>query len=180
VVALLAVLFVVVPFVELTLIVWVAGQVGGWATLALLLLVSAAGAVLMKQQGGGVLRRMQAQIGRGEIPTTGILDGVLILFAGALMLTPGFLTDVLGLVLLIPPTRALVRSVLVRRYEKRVRAAFTPVGASWGGPFGTGFARARVFTGSAGYDRRGAGVIDVDEVDGVDDASGGRTELREP
>jgi UPF0716 protein FxsA len=115
--AILALLFLVVPIVEIYLIVQVSGQIGFGSTLLLIIAVSVAGAWLVKHQGLSVLRRLQSQLEAHQMPTNELIDGGLILFAGALMLTPGFLTDGLGLFLLIPPTRALVRSVLRTRFS---------------------------------------------------------------
>lgn len=105
----LAALLIVVPFVELFILIKVADQIGLLATIVTLILVSVAGAWLLGQQGAATWRRLRATLSRGEMPTEEATDGALILFGGALLLTPGFLTDVIGLFLLIPWTRALVR-----------------------------------------------------------------------
>jgi UPF0716 protein FxsA len=104
------VLLLVMPVVELAVIVQVAREVGVLETFVLLIAVSVAGAWLLKQQGLATWRSLQATMARGEVPTKEATDGALILFGGALLLTPGFVTDALGLVLLIPPTRAVVKS----------------------------------------------------------------------
>jgi UPF0716 protein FxsA len=111
----LALLFLVVPLVELFVIIQVSAQIGGLQTVAILLVMSIAGAWLMKREGLEVFRRVQRQIQAGQVPGRALVDGFLILFGGALMLTPGFLTDLLGLSLLLPPVRALVRRVAARR-----------------------------------------------------------------
>ncbi len=98
------------PVVELAVIVRVAEEVGVIETLALLVLISVAGAWLLKQQGLATWRSLQATMASGRVPTKEATDGALILFGGALLLTPGFVTDAFGLVLLLPPTRALVKS----------------------------------------------------------------------
>lgn len=131
----LALLFLVVPIAELAVIVAVSGQIGLGSTLLGIVAVSVIGAWMVQQQGLSVLRRLQGQLQQGEMPTNELIDGGLILFAGALMLTPGFLTDGLGLVLLFPPTRAGVRTVLRRRFRDRITVAgpgFTTFGP--GGP----------------------------------------------
>lgn len=160
----LLVLFIVVPLVELAVIVQIADQIGLGLTIVTLVLFSVAGAWLVKREGYGVLRRMQDQLDRGEIPTTELVNGVLVLVAGAMLLFPGFVTDTLGLLLLLPPVRAAVRTLLFKRFQHRVAAAFGPGGTSWVGPGGAGFASGRVFTGSATYDPWGAPVVDVHEV----------------
>jgi UPF0716 protein FxsA len=115
-VVLFALLFLVVPLVELAIIIQVGGTIGAWNTIGLLLLMSVLGGWLMKREGLGVLRRVQRTLSQGGVPTTDLVDGFLILFGGALMLTPGFLTDVLGMSLLLPPVRAVVRRSLRHRF----------------------------------------------------------------
>jgi UPF0716 protein FxsA len=110
-------------------------------TLALLVLLSVAGAWLVKREGLGVWTRFRSQVERGALPTNELLDGILILLAGALMLTPGFVTDVVGILLLIPPARAVVRALLARRFRTRLEAATT---AGFRGPGGT-FVYGRVY-----------------------------------
>lgn len=103
-------LLLAMPVVELAVIVQVAEQVGVVETLALLVGISIAGAWLLKQQGLATWRSLQTTMAAGRVPTKEATDGALILFGGALLLTPGFVTDAFGLVLLLPPTRALVKS----------------------------------------------------------------------
>jgi UPF0716 protein FxsA len=111
-----ALLFLVVPLVELYVIIQVGQAIGALNTIGLLLLDSIVGAWLMKREGLSVFRRIQEQLNRGVVPGAAIVDGFLILFGGALMLTPGFMTDLLGISLLLPPVRAVVRRVLARRF----------------------------------------------------------------
>lgn len=116
-VGLLAVLFLVVPLVELYVIIQVGQAIGALNTIGILLLDSLLGAWLMKREGLAVVRRLQTQLEQGKVPGTEIVDAFLILFGGALMLTPGFVTDVLGMALLLPPVRIVVRRVLARRFK---------------------------------------------------------------
>lgn len=113
--ALLVVLFLVVPIAELAVIVQVSDGIGLGNTLGLLILVSVVGAWLVKREGLGAWRRVQQQVNAGRVPATEMVDGVMILLGGALLLTPGFLTDAVGLALLLPPVRAVIRRVLRRR-----------------------------------------------------------------
>src|SRR3954466_881285 len=113
---LLVLLFIVVPIVELYVIIQVGHAIGIWWTLALLLVDSVLGSWLMRAQGRSAWRRFQAAIAGGRVPARETLDGVLVIFGGAFLLTPGFVTDILGAILLAPPTRSLVRRVLVRRF----------------------------------------------------------------
>jgi len=116
----LALLFLVIPIVELYVIIQVAHAIGVFDTLGLLVLDSLVGGWLMKREGMGVLRRLQAKLSTGELPSTELVDGFLILFGGALMLAPGFLTDVLGMALLLPPVRAVARRLLARRFKTTI------------------------------------------------------------
>jgi UPF0716 protein FxsA len=113
-------IFVLVPLAELYVIIKVVGPaLGAPLTIALLAADSLAGAWLMKSQGRAVWRRFNEAIGAGRIPHREIVDGVLIIFGGAFLITPGFITDILGFLLLIPPTRSLFRRSLQRRLERR-------------------------------------------------------------
>ena len=116
----LLVLFVVVPIVEIYVIIQVGQAIGALWTIALLIADSIAGSMLMKSQGRAAWRRFQAAIAEGRVPAREVLDGVLVIFGGAFLLTPGFVTDVLGALLLVPPTRALIRRLLVRRFTFRL------------------------------------------------------------
>ncbi|MDZ7732862.1 MAG: FxsA family protein [Acidimicrobiia bacterium] len=109
-----------VPVIELYLIVEVAGGIGVPETIALLILISLAGAWLVRREGLGVLARVDQRLQRGELPTHELVDGLCVLVAGALMLTPGFLTDAVGLLLLVPFTRAPLRLLLERRFRRRM------------------------------------------------------------
>lgn len=117
---LLALLFVAVPFVELYVILQVGHAIGVLNTIGLLILVSVVGAWLVKHEGLAVVHRARVQMLDGRVPATEVIDGVLVLFAGALLITPGFLSDVLGVVLLLPPSRAAVRAYARRRLAARV------------------------------------------------------------
>jgi UPF0716 protein FxsA len=114
-VVVLALLFLVVPIAELYLIVRVAGGIGVLETIGLLILISIVGAWLARVAGLSVLNRLQRTVRAGKVPSGEVVDGALVLFAGALMITPGFLSDILAIALLLPPTRALVRGAILRR-----------------------------------------------------------------
>jgi UPF0716 protein FxsA len=118
----LALLLLLLPVVELYLIVQVAQGIGTLETVALLILIAVVGVWLVRLEGLGVLARMQSELDTGQVPTTTLLDGALILAAGVLLVVPGFVTDVVGVLLLLPPTRALVRRLLARRYRSRIRS----------------------------------------------------------
>jgi UPF0716 protein FxsA len=125
----LIVLFIVVPIAELYVIIQVGQAIGIWPTLALLLADALLGSFLLKHQGRGAWQRFNEALAQRRFPGTEVVDGLLIVIGGTLLLAPGFLTDIAGLILLIPPTRAIVRSVLRRFTIGR----FVIVGAPGGG-----------------------------------------------
>jgi UPF0716 protein FxsA len=129
----LVLLFIVVPIAELAVIIQVGQVIGVWWTIGLLVVDSVLGSVLMRSQGRTAWRRFNEAAQAGRVPAREVLDGALVIFGGALLLTPGFLSDILGIVLLLPPTRALVRAVLVRRFAGRMIAS---MGAPPTGPAG--------------------------------------------
>lgn len=118
----LLLLFIVVPLVELAVILQVGEAIGVWATIGLLVGDSVLGSLLMRAQGRAAWRRLAEATRAGRPPAREVLDGALILGGGALLLTPGFLTDVFGLLLLLPPTRAVIRTMLARRVMERMVA----------------------------------------------------------
>jgi UPF0716 protein FxsA len=119
----LVLLFIVVPIVEIYVIIQVGQAIGPLWTIALLVADSILGSILMRAQGRSAWRRFNEAVAVGRIPGREVLDGVLVIFGGALLLTPGFVTDIFGLVFLLPPTRAVVRGLLVRRFAGRLVVA---------------------------------------------------------
>ena len=117
-------LLLVVPIAELWLFFEVADQIGFLLTLLMLFFVSIAGAWLLKQQGMTTWRRMQDSLQRGEMPAKEVTDGAMILLGGALLLTPGFLTDAVGLLLLFPVSRVAIKGAVRALLAKRVRSRF--------------------------------------------------------
>ena len=113
-------LFIVVPLVELYVILKVGDAIGVVWTILLLAADSVLGSLLLRSQGRAVWRRFNEALGAGRMPHREVVDGVLVIFGGALLITPGFVTDVLGLILLVPPTRSLVRRLTMRRLGRRV------------------------------------------------------------
>jgi UPF0716 protein FxsA len=144
-------LFVALPIAELYVLVQVGAHIGVLATFGLMVLFTVAGVWLCKRQGLGVLRRMNAQLNRGEAPTHELVDGLLVLLAGALLILPGFITDVIGLALLLPPVRALLRGTLLRRFQRRIDQA-----VAVGNSAGFGFIRVD------GFGPNGESVMDVE------------------
>ena len=117
---LLLFLFVAVPILEIYVIIQVGQAIGAWWTIALLIADSIAGSLLMRSQGRAAWRRFQAALAEGRVPAREVVDGVLVIFGGAFLLTPGFCSDVVGALLLLPPTRAVIRRVLARRFTFRM------------------------------------------------------------
>ncbi len=134
---LLVFLFIAVPLVELYVIIQVGGAIGVLPTIALLLLDSILGAMLWRAQGRAAWLRFNSALAERRVPAREVFDGAMIIFGGALLLTPGFITDIFGLALLIPPTRALIRRGLtwlfLRRTVGTAGAFFWTVGRP-GGP----------------------------------------------
>jgi UPF0716 protein FxsA len=116
--ALLVALFIVVPIVELYVIIQIGSLIGVWPTIALLLADALLGSLLLRHQGRGAWRRFNAAIAERRFPGREVADGLLIAVGGTLLLTPGFVTDIVGLVFLIPPARAIIRR-LMRGYVGR-------------------------------------------------------------
>jgi len=113
-VPLLFILFILVPIAEIYVIIQVGQAIGALWTVLLLIVDSIIGARLLSWQGRRAWLRFQEAIAGGRVPRREVMDGVLIVLGGAFLLTPGFITDIFGLVLLIPPSRAAVRRVLAR------------------------------------------------------------------
>lgn len=112
---LLLLAFVVLPIAELYVIIRVGGEIGVLNTIGVVLGVAVIGSWLVKREGWRVWRRFNEALAAGQVPAREVVDGVLVLAAGALLVTPGFLTDVLGILLLFPPSRAAVRAYVLRR-----------------------------------------------------------------
>jgi UPF0716 protein FxsA len=128
----LLLLFTVVPLVELFILVKLGSVVGVLPTIALVILTGVLGAWLARQQGLGVLKRLTTDLDQGRLPAEALIDGLLILIAGAVLLTPGLITDGLGFYLLIPQGRAAVRKLVAARFADRPGAGRPPViDAEW-------------------------------------------------
>jgi UPF0716 protein FxsA len=123
-------LFTIVPFVELSILVWIGGQTAWWVPILMVIGTGVAGAALSRWQGWHVLRRIRADAAAGRVPADALIDGFLILVAGILLVTPGVLSDLLGVALLIPPLRAIAKRAVAswakRHIEVRVSRATSP------------------------------------------------------
>jgi UPF0716 protein FxsA len=122
---LLVLLFIAVPIVELAVIIQVGEAIGVWWTIALLVADSLLGSLLMRSQGRVAWRRFNDALRAGRAPAREVADGVLVIFGGALLLTPGFVTDIFGLLFLLPPTRAVIRRLFLREAMRRITITMT-------------------------------------------------------
>ena len=114
---LLFLLFITVPIAEIYLLLEVGGIIGAIPTIGLVVLTAAAGAALVRAQGFSTIRQVRRSMEAGEVPAVAIIEGIFLLVAGALLLTPGFLTDAIGFGCLVPPLR---RAFIIRLIERRV------------------------------------------------------------
>jgi UPF0716 protein FxsA len=136
----LAALFVAVPLTEIYLIVQLGQVVGPWWTILLLIGSGILGSVLVRREGRRAWRALQEALSSGRMPATELADGALILVGGTLLITPGFITDVVGLVVILPLTRPLARRALAGVVARRLTVMTTsprpggPAQGPWGGP----------------------------------------------
>lgn len=107
--------FILVPIIEIYLLITVGSYIGALPTILLILLTAVIGVALLRQQGLSTLNKVQSQMQHGELPAVGMLEGMLLFLAGALLLTPGFFTDTIGFVLLIPPLRKAIALWILER-----------------------------------------------------------------
>ncbi len=126
-------LFIAIPVAELYLFLTIGKEIGLWPTLAIIVATAFLGAWLTRMQGARAMARFQKATEEGRMPHEEVLDGVMILIAGLVLLTPGFLTDAVGFALLIPPVRTFLRKRLAKALKARVQI-FTPGGGTGGGP----------------------------------------------
>ncbi|MFC4535999.1 FxsA family protein [Sphaerisporangium dianthi] len=140
--------FLIVPVLEIWMLIQIGQVIGGWQTVGLLILDSLLGAWLVRREGRRAWRALRQALESGRMPDRELADGALIVAGGTLLLTPGFITDVLGFILILPPTRPLARRVLGWFLGRRVRAMASA------SPFGVMFSGA----GPGGPARRPGGV----------------------
>ena len=156
--------FIAVPLVEMLLLFEVSDQIGGLSTLGLVVATAVIGVQVLKQQGIATLTRANARLSSGELPAQEIIEGMLLAAAGALLLTPGFITDTLGFVFLAGPLRRLIAARLLR--SGLVRA---------GGGLGAGFSGGPVGGSRGGFSRRSQGGFSG-EHQGFDTSAAGSAE----
>lgn len=117
----LLIAFVLTPLIEIAVLIQVGGWIGLWPTLALIVLTAIIGTWMLRQQGFAVLTRAQRQLEEGAIPLGEVFEGFCLVIAGALLLTPGFVTDAVGGALLMPPVRAWLYKVLGERFRSTIQ-----------------------------------------------------------
>ncbi len=120
--SILLVVFIVLPIVELALLIKVGEHIGAIYTVGLVVLTGVVGVSLARLEGMRILWHIRQDLEEGRVPAPAVVDGLLIIVAGALLVTPGFLTDATGFLLLVPRFRMYVRSVIRRYLDQRVHA----------------------------------------------------------
>lgn len=144
-------LLLITPVVELALLLRVGNWIGFWPTVGILVATAILGSFLVKREGLAVWRRLQDRLKVGDLPGTQIVDGVIILVAGVLLVTPGVFTDVAGIMGLVPLTRIPIRKYLMNRFQRSVERGSVNIG------FGS--------FGSMAYDAPAFGVDDASAED---------------
>jgi len=120
-------LFIGLPMVELALLLKVHEVFHFWPTFLLVILTGALGLTLVKRQGIAIIQKIQQEMSIGNVPAPQMMDGVMILVAGALLVTPGLLTDVSGFLLLAPFVREKIRLWLKNKIEQKIRSGYVQV-----------------------------------------------------
>lgn len=113
-------LFVVVPLVELFLLIKIGMYIGAGYTILIVILTGIMGAILAKQQGLRVIRKIREDLAAGKIPAEELFDGLMILIAGALLITPGLITDAIGFSILLPFVRNKIKSAIKNRIKEKI------------------------------------------------------------
>jgi UPF0716 protein FxsA len=132
----LLLIFIIVPILELMVIIEVSSRIGLLYTFLSLLLISFAGAALAKQQGYQAVARIREEMGAGRMPGDSLIDGGLVLAGALMLLTPGYLTDAAGLLLLLPPARKAARAYVKRRIQRAISRRTVRVYSTGGYPHG--------------------------------------------
>lgn len=175
---LLLALFVIVPVIEIALFIEIGGRIGLWSTLGLVFLTAIVGTWLLRAQGLATLQRARGELDAGRLPARELFDGACLLVAGAFLLTPGFFTDGVGFLLLLPPFRIVLRRYFAQRVT--VHMAQHPPGAGQGpGQPGGAGGRYRGPDASPGVTIDG-NYRDVTEQEEADDSGARDRDRRDP
>lgn len=132
----LLLLFILVPMVELALLLVIAQHTSALFTLGLIIVTGVIGASLARREGLQCLSRIQGELSQGHLPGDSLVDALMILIAGALLITPGVLTDLVGFSLLAPPIRAVLKKLVVARFKDRIVVSGFSVNAQRGADMG--------------------------------------------
>ena len=127
-------LFILIPLIEIGVFIEVGGIIGLWPTLAVIVLTAVAGSTLIRHQGIAILGQARESFAAGRLPVREIFDGICLLLAGAFLLTPGFVTDAVGALLLVPPFRNLIRTVVLTHFLDRKKVWMNGGGPQDHGP----------------------------------------------
>lgn len=114
-------LFILIPAIEITVLIGSSHVIGLWSTFAMIVFTGVVGVYLAKRQGFKVLGEIQSKLNRGEMPGEAVLDGIFVFVGGILLVLPGYVTDVLGFICVIPITRALLKSLVMKWMEWKCR-----------------------------------------------------------
>lgn len=159
----LALLFIVVPLIEIYFIVQLGQVVGAWWTIGLLIAAGFLGSYLVRREGRRSWLALQEALGSGRMPARELADGALVLVGGTLLVTPGFVSDVVGLFCILPVTRPLARALLTRVIARRMVVAFRAAGPGFRPP-SAGFGPPTTGT-TPGPPRGGPDVVSGEVVD---------------
>ena len=111
-------IFIIIPLIELVILIKVGSYIGLWPTIMIVILTGILGAALARQQGFMIINKIKTDVNSGRVPAQELIDGLLVLVGGIVLLTPGFLTDICGFLLLIPQTRHVFKRLLKRQFQK--------------------------------------------------------------
>lgn len=117
----LLILFVIVPVTELYILIEVGKKIGGLTTIGIIILTGIIGAYLVKGQGFMILKKIQSDLNEGIIPGDSLIQGAIILAGGIFLLTPGFVTDIIGFIFLIPVSRRVVKKYLLKWLKRKTK-----------------------------------------------------------
>ncbi len=110
--------FIVIPLIELVILIKVGSYIGLWPTILIVVLTGVVGASLARYQGFIIINKIRSDVSSGRVPARELIDGLLVLIGGIVLLTPGFLTDICGFILLIPLTRNLIKGFVRSHFER--------------------------------------------------------------
>jgi len=118
----LILIFIVVPLIEILLLIEIGNRIGALNTILIIVLTAILGASMMRQQGFTIMRNIQRDLSQGRMPTGELINGALVLVGGIVLLTPGFFTDAVGFILLIPATRGFIRKKIQRLIRRKIES----------------------------------------------------------